>query len=1229
MLSTSYEFTARGKQGLERPRLMSGWTLAGFAFVVMIPLVMIFPKQILLRQASQQNLGDVLTVTYLTNLLKADQGNMELRILLAEHKIHLKQTREVPVLIAPVIRSPDPVWHSKGVLTEYKFLTSQYRDAEPGSAQRAELTAQRIAAFSKLAVQEWTIPVMAYLAGQADQLHERGLSALLYRKLSDSAAMMPTEWFAGTAEGALAEGDYELAAHLYFIARHKEHHVEKQRDYLLAGIRALMAGNLFAGAMQAMDKHAGKLENDSETLYALIQIARAANDQPRAVRYAKKLLHISWLGPVLAWLERIDLSLIGIANADAAAGDMPKAAADNIRPYSRRNYELGYQVFIENGNLAQAFRVAEAAVRQAPSEEIWHLRLAQTAEWTGKPELALREWRRVLRHSETREALLAVLRLAPSLNEYGVLLDAWKRVAVRQKLDEAQWHNIADLFEQTGRQREGIRFFEERYGVDHLALQLEIAARLAERGGNDQHASELYLRLIRSHGTRTDWVLKIANLHLRKGEYRKAYDMLQTNRAGVDGQDMDYWKLLAALAWQLQLDKDARTGYLRLASAGKLAREDFGRLIYLLGDTREEEKAALAELAYRRFGDRDMLLQALENYSSRGDMQALKRLFEMAAKDRKLNVSGNSRFYLIRAQYLQAIGDFKAARADFRYAAGIMPVSAESGNAMLWFLIDSHDLYALRELTDQIIARGDNRNPAYWGALAAAYQVLDQPSRAVAYYTRQLKQGGHDFLWLVNYADALEQDRQSGLAIRVRREAWLQLRASLAAKPVKLPYSPDMLAAARLAMLNHPGDPGMELVRSILRQDRLLEHTAATDRMSNELVLGWAFSKEQSSNAKAWLWRRYGQMLNRPLWADTAAGLAENDTEHLGVLLAGQADAMPMPVRHDVANAVGKERLAQSVVFDGLRDDPGNNEAHMRLSEDAVAAAGHVEFELRDEMIGALHNRVLETRIEMPVDPSLRVAAEYWNTRQSDTTVSTFGNVPRDEKVAGITLKKRSGLGDTGIALRRRNEFTNTTEAHVSHAAGVAPRTDLQLDLESNAAATETNELRVFGMRDRVSLGALYRLSKREYVHIQPTWARYRTQSGALLGSGKLVFWELGHHIRIGYPDMKVRLTGIHAAFGKVANASLALPGNVNIYGVCVDAGDSYRSGYNRGWRPSLDLCATHNDLSGQGYNAGVGLAGPVAGHDQLSVSLMQERGATNIVNVLSRELKLNYRYFY
>jgi Tfp pilus assembly protein PilF len=1250
MSSTSYEFTARGKQGLERPRLMSGWTLAGFAVVVMIPLVMIFPKQELLRQASQQNLGDVLTVAYLTNLLKADQTNMELRILLAEHKIHLKEAREVPALIAPVIKSPDPVWHSKGVLTEYKFLTSLYWDAEPNSTMRADLKSLRIAAFRNLAMKEWDIPVTAYLAGQADQLHEHGLSVLLYRKLTDSAAMMSTEWFAETAESALADGSYELAAHLYFIARHKEHHLAKQRQYLLAGMHALMSGNLYAEAMQAVDQHLGRLEDDAETLYALIQAARSANDQPRAVKYAKRLLRISWLGQVVAWLERLDLRLIGISNADAAS-EMPQGATDNMRPYTQKNYELAYQVFIENGNLTEAFRTAESAVRQAPGETIWHHRLAQVAEWTGKPEVALREWRWLLLHRDTREALLAVLRLAPALNDYDALLDAWKRVAATQKTDERQWQNLADLFEQTGRQREGIKFFESRYETDHKSQQLEIAARLSERSGDDEHAGTLYFRLLKLHGSNTEWLLKIANMYLRQGDYRKAFDLLQANRAGVDEENTGYWKLLADLAWQLQLDKDAKKGYRRLAESGKLAREDFSRLIYLLGDSRREEKAALAELAFRRFGDRDMLLLALEIHAASGDRLAQKRLFESASADRRLDLSDSSRFYLLRAQYFQASGDFQAARADYRHAAGIAPDNAGSTNAMFWFLIDGHDLPALRELLAQIIARGDNNLPAYWGTLAAAYQVLDQPAHAVAYYTRQLKQGGQDFLWMVNYADALEQDRQPGLALRVRRNAWLALRGRLSGKPVRLPYSADMQAAARLAILNAPGDPALVLMRSVLRQDRLLEHDASAvrtadglelawatsinerdaevGRMTNELVLGWAISTEQSANAKAWLWRRYGQMLSRPLWAEVSVAEAENDTEHLDSLLAGQGDGMSMLVRHDVANTVGQEHYAQSIVFRGLADDPGNNEAHQRLSEDVLAAAGEVSFELRNEQFGTLRSTVQSTRIEMPLDPHLRVAAEFWNTRQSDTTASTFGSLPPTEKVAGVMLKKRSSFGDTEIELRRRSEFANTTEAHVTHATTLAPHTDVQVGLESNAAATETNELRVFGMRDQASIGVLYHFSRREYVHIQPAWARYYTQSGEFLGSGSQYSWELGHHVRMGYPDLKVRLTGIHAGFQSVANASLALPGKVNIYGVCVDAGDSYRNGYSKAWRSSLDMCATHNDLSGQGYNAGFGLAGPVAGHDQLTVTMTQERGATNVLNVLSRELKLNYRYFF
>ncbi|OIQ99447.1 beta-barrel assembly-enhancing protease [mine drainage metagenome] len=1250
MQSTSYEFTARGKRGIERPRLMSNWTLVGFAVVVLIPLVMIFPKQDLLRQAAQQRLGDALTVGYLTNLLKADPHNMELRILLAEHRIFLGETDGIPELIEPALKSDSSVWQTKGLLIEYKYLTRLYLQSADNSAQQANLGQRRTATFMKLLGRDWPVPTLVYLAGQADQLHESGIAAVLYRTLSDASATMPADWFAETAARVRGEGDYELAAHLYFIARHKETSLAKQRRFLMSGIRALMSGGFYSQAMKAIDQHLGNLEDDTETLYFLVQTARAANDQPRAVHYAKKLLHLSWLEPVLAWLQKIDLGLIGIANANADDSIQPQDGIDGIRPYNQRHYQLAFDVFVGNNNLAEAFRVAAAAVRQVPKDRVWHKRLAQVAEWTNKPDIALREWRWLLRNDDSKEALLAVLRLAPAQNDYDALLDAWKLMATRQKMNEVQLNNIADMFEQTGRQQEGITYFQTRYAADHLPLQLEIAARLAERSGDDELAGTLYSRLLKIQGPHPDWVIKVANLYLRKGEYQKAYDLLQKNRAVVDEKDSPFWKLLADLAWQLQQDSEAAKNYRLLASTGNLAREDISRLIYLLGDTRQEEQAALAELGYRRFGDRDMLLRALEIYAARNDLPAQKRLFAQVSADSKVNLSDNSHFYVLRAQFFRATGDYQAARSDFRHAAGIAPNDPNTTNAMLWFFIDSHDRQALREMVEKIEARGDHLNPAYWGALAAAYQVLDQPSRAVAYYGRQFRRGGQDFLWLVNFADALEQNRQAGMADRVRRQAWLQLRVALSAKPVKLPYSNDMLAAARLSMLNHPGDPDLALVRSVLRQDRLLDrdivadlkanemtlewaatlnkHDAGADRTADELVLGWAISTEQSANAKAWLWKRYGQSLSRPLWADTAVAAAENDTGRLAGFLAQQPGGMPMLVRHDAAIATDQLGYAQSIVFRGLEDDPGNDEAYQRLSEDALATATFVDLELQANQFGGLHRYVQSSRVETTIAQGMRFAVEYQKTRETNDPESAMGNAPPNEKVTGIALSNHGSLGDTEIAVRRRNEYANVTESQVKHEMTVLPRLNLQVGLEVNAAADESNDLMVFGMRDQVSTGLLYDFSKRDYFNVEPGWARYYTQTGDFLGSGNHLSMELGHQIRTEYPNWKVRLIGIHTNFNTAANAVLPLPDNMNIYGVCFGTGELNRRVYTYAWRPYADGCATNNDLSGQGYNAMLGLAGSVAGRDQLSLTLSQVRGGANLLNGLIREFKLNYRYF-
>ena len=43
--------------------------------------------------------------------------------------------------------------------------------------------------------------------------------------------------------------------------------------------------------------------------------------------------------------------------------------------------------------LKDAYELAEAAVQQVPNRLAWRKRLAQVAEWTGRPTVALKQWR--------------------------------------------------------------------------------------------------------------------------------------------------------------------------------------------------------------------------------------------------------------------------------------------------------------------------------------------------------------------------------------------------------------------------------------------------------------------------------------------------------------------------------------------------------------------------------------------------------------------------------------------------------------------------------------------------------------------------------------------------------------------------------------------------------------------------------------------------------------------
>lgn len=1001
-----------------RSPLFSVWALLGFTLLTAAPLLLIFPEKEMTEKITHARLGDPVTVSYLMTLLRTEPKNFELRLLLVEHKLYLGELNDVMSLLEPVLQQGQSEWNIKAHLLELDYLARLSELHKADASKFARILALRRNKVQSLMVQHLSNSERESLALQAMNLQEYGWAAELYRAYAKADPLARGEWYRAVATRMLAVRQYELAAEFYFMARHRAVLRSEQKRFFSLGIGALMSNSLFTEAMQAADQHLGNLSDDLETLYFLTKTALAANDTVRAQRYAKSLLHLSWLDEKARDWARWDFSFISTAQANEPLDEMPKV--QGMRPYHAEYYDLAYTVFLANRNLDDAFRVAESAVRQVSGNQLWHQRLAEVSEWSGKPEIALREWSWLMQHGHSPAALLAILRLAPGAQEYDTLLDAWIYLANKQRLDKAQTDNIVELFEKTDRVQEGITFLSKQYERSHDPMWLERIAYLAERIGDEKTAQESYQSLLEQHDFRSDILFRVAAFQMKRGGAQTALLLLQQYRSRVTASDSTYWKLLADLAWRLQQDDAAKDAYQHLALGKKLALEDISRYIFLLGDGQREQVAALSELGYQQFGERDMLLYALEVYAALHDRKAQQRLFDSTVGNSKLDLSTSARFFLLRAQFRYELGLFKAARLDFLHAVKIEPNDQNILNAFFWFLIDSHDQAGIREMIELLKSKDALRGAFYWPALAAGYQVLEQPKQALSYFTAQVKHQPQDFLWQINYADALEQTGQMELARQTRSNAWRLLSAQRPKITANLPITPDMQAVIRLFLMNKPHDPTQQLLRSLLRQDRLIQQNQANVELLDQAVLVWALSSEQQANAKAWLWLRYTHM-QASQQLDAAQGAASTlNALHLSLSVAME-NSSPLGEARVVHDAPDAQLSMSSVVLSldsELREFRQNEVARspnistVKQRETPVWANSLIALEENDtELLGQLFR---QNKDKIPVKNRSDTAQALGSIANAqDIVFESLTNNPDDEELQARQLNY--GLATSGF----------------------------------------------------------------------------------------------------------------------------------------------------------------------------------------------------------------------
>ena len=1253
----------------ERPLLAPLWLILLLGTITVTALVFIYPQRDLVRrigEAPESELSDA----YLTNLLRSDPKNPQLRLLLARQELHQGDPAKARAALLPALETAGtPALRRDALWLLWQIIKAEEAALPAGeTARRKALQAELRSRLTDLAQEDWPPETALAIADQAFAMNERALAIKLYKESAGGDPARAVGLYDKAAHEALASGNYQACAELYLLARQNAREPWLARQYFQAALRALQSGNMPGAALELGERELGPLADDPETLIQLVNLARAAGRPDIAERYVRHLLKLSVLH---RWnqLEFAraygdgDFRKVGLNNREGGPG----IAFDN------RTYSLGYDVFLENHKLEDAWKVAASAVRQAPADPAWRERLAKVSEWTGRPDLALENWLALARQTNRDDAWQSVLRMAPGLFNDQALLGALHYQIDREPNDLRLLKELVATYERLGDPQAALAYLD-RFNRQHASpASLELAAELAERAGQPSVAIAAWQRLFENPAQITPArAVRAAVLLMVQNRGNEGLRWLEAAKpqAGHDSpQDIDFWRLMAEFASLAEQEGEA-VGALRLVVSSDHANErDYTALIDLLEVRYPAEAATVAASAWDRFDRPAFLIQALNFYAGQSQWR------EMGALLGRIDAAPGAKRHSLRAlrqlpeflnlagTYYSNIGDLRQARLYLEAGLKLTPGSASLQQALLWLYVDSHDVAALRRM----LANGEaawQSDPATHDILAAAYQALSRPQVALdRYLTPHLAEHRTDFLWLMNYADALEQNQQADRAWRLRRQLladeWQgegKPAGRLAARRQWLTEEglaqTRRLARARLLLTQRAGDTGLDALRELLRLDR--DGQGKLSNAAAEVALGWLQDAGEYNAERGFLWQQYAQArsrpVNQPLWAEITLALATEDKTASGALLESAGEGLPRYDLVNAARAVDDLRLAQSAAFEIQSDQPDDEPLHMQLEESLLEFSDSAGARLALHELGSIDETDDSVHYHAAIDPHLSLDFGWGRISRRTIDETVFSNVP-NEQYSGVKLNWRHDDGMTTFLAEQRDSFARYTPLQIAHEQRIDNRLTLLADLGTQLPAQDTLPLRIAGMKDRAALSLRYRPTRLDQLVVEYADERYKLQTGADLGSGRHTTFTLSHAYRqevrdlefsafwsshqydqrtdtSGWSNRDLTYLKYMPAGSPPPGASYFLPDNFNFYGLRVSTDERYEEQYTRAARPYASLSRTWHTELGPGYDARLGMASSVLGADHLSLTWGQNKSGLQS-NGTVRDLLLAYRIHY
>lgn len=900
------------------------------------------------------------------------------------------------------------------------------------------------------------------------------------------------------------------------------------------------------------------------------------------------------------------LLAIGRFSDPASAAAAPAALA---HPFRTQDWELAWQAFIGAGEVDDAYTLAQSAVRARPRSRVWLARLAQAARWSNHPRTALTALCRLALELHEARYLQPALDLAVGLGDDDRAVTLLRELIRQGGATPAQRSMLSGLYLDIGEPRQAIHELQLRFAHDPAPQVLwEQAVLYGELGDPGRELATLE-RYRRRFGPGPKVMLAIATLEYVQGRLPQALRDLVGARSRAHRSDTTYWATLSGLAWLLGRYRVAAQAAQVLIDTGKGDTADYQRVVYAEQYRDPRRAFTVAERGWRQTRDPGLFLSMLDIASSlQPDTPWLTRAFAALGPGQAAAFAAEPAYWTALAQLRSGQGRKRAAAAAYRRALRLRPGDDSLLAGYLWLLIDSDDLTPIAPDLYRLTRRAD-RAPELWAPIAAVYAALDQPERALPWLQAQWSTRQSDPLWLMDYADTLEQADRPEAAWELRRRAYDLLARRAASLPDSTRLVRPMRTLAALATSLAPGDPARRAIEGLARKP--------ASRQARVTVLAWMLSEQAQPLARWWYLRAFMRQ-PPPDWAQLAQAVGTGDKPAIARLLRRGRARLPRRDRVAAATDIGWNSLALSAAWQGLEGEPQDATLQRQFDELAVARADSLEA-------GAAATRWSG----LLADGASLKASQWLETGRLDIRIDTIrqrvidaaqlGTLPSISRSALLSWRQATALGGLELGLGAGRNLAGWSRESITWQRHWSGGLETRLGATAGAEPLDTAALSIAGLEDRLEGDANARLTARASLQLQLQAGWLRAQGGGALGSAQRFALDGDYALWHSPPDFTLQASLSGARYRRAAHLPQQLLALLpagrpapdlfvpeSFVQACVGGhfNMQYAADFTGRLRPyaGAQLCA--NSVSGQGFDLTAGAAMPVFGSDHLSLSL-------------------------